>query len=101
MSSVGIENLRHFLLREMRMSHIYQPLMIRTMLLRGGHATTREIAAAILAEDESQLDYFQAQRASRRSATMPSRSRRQGAFSISSGLQAEVVVQRPKIRFIK
>lgn len=40
------------------MSHIYQPLMIRTMLLRGGRATTREIAAAFLAADESQLDYY-------------------------------------------
>jgi ATP adenylyltransferase len=58
MSSLGLENLRLFLLREMRLSHVYQPLMIRTMLSRGGRATTREIAAAFLAEDESQLDYY-------------------------------------------
>ena len=58
MSSMGLDRLRRFLLREMRMSHVYQPLMIRTMLLRGGRATTREIAAAFLAEDESQLDYY-------------------------------------------
>ena len=40
------------------MSHIYQPLMLRTILQGGGTATTRQIAAAFLAEDESQLECY-------------------------------------------
>jgi ATP adenylyltransferase len=44
----------------MRTSHIYQPLMIKTLLQGGGRAIIREIAAAFLAEDESQLEYYEA-----------------------------------------
>ena len=43
---------------QMRMSHIYQPLMLKTLLRHGGSATTRQIAEAFLAEDESQIDYY-------------------------------------------
>src|SRR4029453_11780871 len=52
--------LRRFLESQMRMSHIYQPLMLRTILQGGGTATARQIAAAFLAEDESQLEYYEA-----------------------------------------
>jgi diadenosine tetraphosphate (Ap4A) HIT family hydrolase len=41
------------------MSHVYQPLMLKTLLRNGGTARTRDIAAAFLAEDESQLDYYE------------------------------------------
>ena len=54
------DTLLRFLQSEMRMSHIYQPLMLRTLLQAGGMATTRQIAAAFLAEDESQLEYYEA-----------------------------------------
>ena len=54
------DTLLRFLQREMRMSHIYQPLMLRILLQNGGIATTRQIAAAFLAEDESQLEYYEA-----------------------------------------
>ena len=40
------------------MSHVYQPLMIRTILMGGGAATRRQIAAAFLAADISQLEYY-------------------------------------------
>ena len=43
----------------MRMSHIYQPVMIRELLERGGEASIRDIAAAFLARDESQLEYYE------------------------------------------
>lgn len=43
----------------MSMSHIYQPLMIRTILAGGGAATRRQIAAAFLAADLSQLEYYE------------------------------------------
>ncbi len=41
------------------MSHVYQPLMIRTILAGGGAATRRQIAANFLAADLSQLEYYE------------------------------------------
>jgi hypothetical protein len=43
----------------MRMSHIYQPVMIRELLIGGGKAGIRNIAAAFLSRDESQLEYYE------------------------------------------
>jgi diadenosine tetraphosphate (Ap4A) HIT family hydrolase len=43
----------------MRMSHIYQPLMIRTLLNHGGQASIRQIASQFLHKDESQLEYYE------------------------------------------
>jgi len=50
--------LRRFLAEEMRMSHIYQPLMLKALLEGDGWASTRMIAAAFLERDESQIDYY-------------------------------------------
>ena len=52
------QHLRDFIQKQMRMSHIYQPVMIRELLERGGEANIRDIAAAFLARDESQLEYY-------------------------------------------
>jgi len=41
------------------MSHIYQPVMLEVLLTRGGQATTRDIAAAFLTHDVSQLEYYE------------------------------------------
>jgi ATP adenylyltransferase len=57
--SSTFDHLARFLRAEMRMSHIYQPVMIKTLLQNRGSATTRTIAAAFLAEDESQLEYYE------------------------------------------
>jgi ATP adenylyltransferase len=54
------EELKDFLQVRMRMSHVYQPLMIRELLTVGGKASTRQIAADILARDESQVEYYEA-----------------------------------------
>ncbi len=43
----------------MRMSHIYQPVMIKTLLGNAGRATIREVASALLAHDESQIEYYE------------------------------------------
>lgn len=51
--------LRTFIETGMSMSHVYQPVMIRTMLLGGGAATLRQVAAAFLAADLSQLEYYE------------------------------------------
>jgi ATP adenylyltransferase len=50
--------LREFILSKMRMSHIYQPVMLKTLIEHRGTATIREIAAEFLARDESQLEYY-------------------------------------------
>jgi len=43
----------------MRMAHIYQPVMLKELLERGGKAKIRDIAAAFLARHESQLEYYE------------------------------------------
>ena len=48
-----------FIQHTMRMSHIYQPVMLMELLNRGGRASRREIAAALLLRDESQLEYYE------------------------------------------
>jgi diadenosine tetraphosphate (Ap4A) HIT family hydrolase len=53
------DHLREFIAERMRMSHIYQPVMLNVLLERGGRATIREIASAILGHDESQIEYYE------------------------------------------
>lgn len=56
--SEGYQRLLAFLDQQMSMSHIYQPVMLKTLLAGNGVASRREIAAAFLAEDQSQLEYY-------------------------------------------
>src|SRR5262249_41789157 len=58
-ASSSFKRLRNFIQKEMRMSHIYQPVMIQELLRNGGKATIRQIAGAFLARDESQLEYYE------------------------------------------
>jgi len=55
----SFETLKEFLVKKMRMSHIYQPLMIKVLVERGGIATARQIAEVFLAHDESQIEYYE------------------------------------------
>ena len=41
------------------MSHIYQPVMIKALLLRNGKASKTEIAEEILRYDPSQVEYYE------------------------------------------
>jgi len=50
--------LLNFVERDMRMSHVYQPVMLRALLDHGGRASLLDIARAILNEDRSQLEYY-------------------------------------------
>ena len=52
------DKLKSYLQSKMRMSHIYQPVMIRELVRLGGRATIDEIAAALLAYDPSQVEYY-------------------------------------------
>jgi hypothetical protein len=57
--SKAFDDLKEFILNRMQMQHVYQPVMIRTLLQHGGRAPLREIAAAFLSYDESQLEYYE------------------------------------------
>ncbi len=50
--------LQEYIRRRMRMSHIYQPLMLMELLGRRSPAPARDIARRILGEDTSQIDYY-------------------------------------------
>lgn len=51
--------LSDYLKGRMRMSHIYQPVMIWTLLDKGGNASIREIAREIAGYDEAMLEYYE------------------------------------------
>lgn len=56
--SLSYLQLREYLERQMKMSHIYQPVMIRRLLLDGGVSEDKSIAADLSAKDPSQIDYY-------------------------------------------
>src|SRR5215469_11627228 len=55
----SFRRLRDFIQKQMRMSHIYQPVMIQELLKGGGKASFRKIAGAFLGRDESQIQYYE------------------------------------------
>lgn len=52
------EELRKFISEEMRMSQVYQPVMLKQLLENNGAATVQQIAQAILDKDPTQIEYF-------------------------------------------
>ncbi|MFM8541854.1 MAG: hypothetical protein ACKOAM_01100 [Chakrabartia sp.] len=57
--TVAFSSLEHFIRTEMRMSHIYQPVMLLELIKSGGFAMTNQIAKSLLAHDASQIDYYE------------------------------------------
>ena len=53
------KELYDFIENKMRMSHIYQPLLIKTLVEADGSATLRQLASEFVLEDESQLQYYE------------------------------------------
>ena len=53
------DDLKDFIEHRMRMSHIYQPVMLMTLFHNNGECSEREIANALLDKDESQLEYYE------------------------------------------
>jgi len=51
--------LKAFIEKSMRMSHIYQPVMLMALFRNGGKATVRDVATSILIHDESQIEYYE------------------------------------------
>ena len=52
-------DLEYLISKQMRMAHVYQPVMIKALLERGGEATTEEIAKSLLAYDEPETLSYQ------------------------------------------
>jgi ATP adenylyltransferase len=52
------DKLKTYLEKKMRMSHIYQPVMVRELIKRGGSASVEDIARALLSYDPSQVEYY-------------------------------------------
>ena len=57
-NKIRTELLKDFLLRQMRMSHIFQPVLISRLLKDGGTTDIGEIAMDIFKLDESQVEYY-------------------------------------------
>jgi hypothetical protein len=52
---VTFEEPAEFIERRIRMSHVSQPLLIKSLVATGVTATLRQVALAFLAEDEWQI----------------------------------------------
>ena len=52
------EELKQFISERMSLSHVYQPVMLKTLLCNEGTAANEVIAENILARDPSQLEYY-------------------------------------------
>jgi diadenosine tetraphosphate (Ap4A) HIT family hydrolase/5-methylcytosine-specific restriction endonuclease McrA len=54
------DQLVDFIQNRMRMAHIYQPVMLLTLLQHGGECSETEIAKAISVHDPTQIEYYEA-----------------------------------------
>ena len=52
------KNIKNYISQKMRMSHIYQPLMLMELMKGKGKASGQKIAQAFLSYDETQIDYY-------------------------------------------
>lgn len=57
-SKSSYQTLKSFLVEKMRMSYIYQPVIIKKLLQSGGEADVRDLARMCLEYDESQIEYY-------------------------------------------
>ena len=57
---MAFADLAKFITRDMRMSHIYQPVMLLSLLRNGGRLPASAIAKELLQHDESQIEYYTA-----------------------------------------
>jgi diadenosine tetraphosphate (Ap4A) HIT family hydrolase/5-methylcytosine-specific restriction endonuclease McrA len=52
------EKLKNFIIKDMSMSHIYQPVMLIALLKNKGKTSVKEIAQSILNQDPTQIEYY-------------------------------------------
>lgn len=55
---MDFKTLFHFIDKKMKMSHIYQPVMIKILLKSKGKASISKIAEELLAHDQTQIEYY-------------------------------------------
>ena len=51
-------DLHDYITNRMKMSHIYQPVMLKVLLENNGEASIEKIASALLSYDQSQVEYY-------------------------------------------
>ena len=51
-------DLHDYITNRMKMSHIYQPVMLKVLLKNNGEASVEQIASALLSYDQSQVEYY-------------------------------------------
>ena len=56
---MNFTDLKDFITNRMRMSHIYQPVMLTTLLNNDGIASLKTVAKDLLANDQSQVEYYE------------------------------------------
>jgi len=59
MKKMNFDNLKSYINDKMKMSHLYQPLLIKELIENGGKATIRQLAISFLKNDESQIKYYE------------------------------------------
>jgi len=59
MAKQSVGELIGFIRTRMRMSHVYQPVVIRSLLDSGNVATVRQLALDLLSSDEAQIRYYE------------------------------------------
>lgn len=52
------DQLKDFISQRMRMSHIYQPVMLKTLIDNDGEASVEDVSKALLSYDQSQVEYY-------------------------------------------
>ena len=57
-SNDNSSDLEDFIMTRMRMSHIYQPVMLKVLLDGNGAASLEDIAKALLSYDPPQIEYY-------------------------------------------
>jgi ATP adenylyltransferase len=50
--------IKKYLQEQMKMSHVYQPVMLKRLLIGRGTAKVEEIALDLVQNDLSQIEYF-------------------------------------------
>jgi len=58
-ANLTYQQLEAYICEQMRMSHVYQPVMLRVLLENGGTASTEDVAKALLSYDRSQVEYYE------------------------------------------
>tara|TARA_R110002049_G_scaffold137350_2_gene297350 strand:+ start:31234 stop:32229 length:996 start_codon:yes stop_codon:yes gene_type:complete len=56
---MNTDQLHRYITEQMRMSHVYQPVMLRELLRFDGEASVEQIAKALLSHDRSQVEYYE------------------------------------------